>query len=295
MYIIKPIAISKRLKSISLENWKLDKTFFEIISEPRGSSLICSMNNANTTADEYREVRKERDELRSTVARLRKQNEKLQDEVIVLRNDLVRMTSNYDRERTLHSQCHNEFNLILVGDGGVGKTSFVKAHMTGEFEKKYVATLGSEVYPLTFHTNKGAIKFNCWDTAGQKRYDGLGYDFYKLAHCVILMFDVTKPNSYRNVKFWYDELTQVCDNIPIVLCGNDAESKDRKVKAEQMTFPRRNNLQYYDISTKSNYNLEKPLIWLARKLKGDDTLQVLHDLTNVAEVKVKHEHSNKHL
>ena len=265
------------------------------------------MNNANTTADhlstllqdhlrEYHEVRSERDELRSTAARLRKENEKLQDEVIELRNDLVRMTSNYDRERTLHSQCHNEFNLILVGDGGVGKTSFVKAHMTGEFEKKYVATLGSEVYPLTFHTNKGAIKFNCWDTAGQERYGELRELENNQWQCAIIIFDVRCRSTYNNAtEDWYKELTRARKNIPIVLCGDNAESKDRKVKAEQITFHHEENRQYYDISIKSNYNLEKPLIWLARKLMGDNTLQVLHDLTNVAEVEVKHEDSNTRL
>ena len=71
-----------------------------------------------------------------------------------------------------------EFKLILVGDGGVGKTTFVKRHLTGEFEKKYVATLGVEVHPLIFHTNRGPIKFNVWDTAGQEvrehRRDGEG-------------------------------------------------------------------------------------------------------------------------
>lgn len=50
------------------------------------------------------------------------------------------------------------FKLVLVGDGGVGKTTFVKRHLTGEFEKKYVATLGVEVHPLTFHTNRGVIR-----------------------------------------------------------------------------------------------------------------------------------------
>lgn len=48
-----------------------------------------------------------------------------------------------------------EYKLVLVGDGGVGKTTFVKRHLTGEFEKKYIATLGVEVHPMVFHTSQG--------------------------------------------------------------------------------------------------------------------------------------------
>merc|ERR1739837_3838 len=64
----------------------------------------------------------------------------------------------------------------------------------------------------------------------------------------------------------------VCENIPIVLCGNKVDVKERKVKAKAITFHRKKNLQYYDISAKSNYNFEKPFLWLARKLAGDSNL-----------------------
>ena len=54
------------------------------------------------------------------------------------------------------------FKVVLVGDGGVGKTTFLKRHLTGEFEKKYVATIGVEVHALSFHTTRGKITFNIW-------------------------------------------------------------------------------------------------------------------------------------
>ncbi|KAI8814395.1 P-loop containing nucleoside triphosphate hydrolase protein [Cladochytrium replicatum] len=164
------------------------------------------------------------------------------------------------------------FKLVLVGDGGTGKTTFVKRHLTGEFEKKYIATLGVEVHPLTFHTNFGPICFNTWDTAGQEKFGGLRDGYYIQGQCAIIMFDVTARITYKNVPNWHRDLTRVCENIPIVLCGNKVDIKERKVKAKAITFHRKRNLQYYDISAKSNYNFEKPFLWLARRLVGNQTL-----------------------
>lgn len=167
------------------------------------------------------------------------------------------------------------FKLVLVGDGGTGKTTFVKRHLSGEFEKKYIATIGVEVHPLTFHTNCGPIVFNVWDTAGQEKFGGLRDGYYVQGQCGIIMFDVTSRITYKNVPNWHRDLTRVCENIPIVLCGNKVDVKERKVKAKQITFHRKKNLQYYDISAKCNYNFEKPFIWLARKLTGNPNLELV--------------------
>jgi GTP-binding nuclear protein Ran len=166
-----------------------------------------------------------------------------------------------------------KFKLVLVGDGGTGKTTFVKRHLTGEFEKKYIATLGVEVHPLTFYTNFGTITFNCWDTAGQEKFGGLRDGYYIQGQCAIIMFDVTSRVTYKNVPNWHRDLIRVCEGIPIVLCGNKVDVKERKVKAKTITFHRKKNLQYYDISAKSNYNFEKPFLWLARKLGGEAELE----------------------
>merc|ERR1712166_1488118 len=152
------------------------------------------------------------------------------------------------------------FKLVLVGDGGTGKTTFVKRHLTGEFEKKYVATLGVDVHPLVFHTNRGPIIFNVWDTAGQEKFGGLRDGYYIQGKCAIIMFDVTARVTYKNVPNWHRDLIRVCEQIPMVLCGNKVDMKDRKVKPKQITFHRKKNIQYFDISAKSNYNFEKPFL-----------------------------------
>ena len=167
------------------------------------------------------------------------------------------------------------FKLVLVGDGGTGKTTFVKRHLSGEFEKKYIATVGVEVHPLVFYTNYGPICFNVWDTAGQERFGGLRDGYYVQGQCGIIMFDVTSRITYKNVPNWHRDLTRVCENIPIVLCGNKVDIKERKVKAKSITFHRKKNLQYYDISAKSNYNFEKPFVYLARKLTGNNNLDLV--------------------
>ena len=180
-----------------------------------------------------------------------------------------------------------EFKMILVGDGGVGKTTFVKRHLTGEFEKKYVATLGVEVRPLDFHTNLGKIRFNVWDTAGQEKFGGLRDGYYIQGQCAIIMFDVTARITYKHVPNWHRDLVRVCDHIPICLVGNKVDVKDRKVNAKQITFHRKKNLKYYDVSAKSNYNFEKPFLLLARKLAGGNTQLVFVEQPALAPAEVQ--------
>jgi len=66
-----------------------------------------------------------------------------------------------------------EFKVLLIGDAATGKTSFVRRHLSGAFERKYLVTIGAEVSPLLFHTTRGPIMLNVWDTAGQEKFGGL--------------------------------------------------------------------------------------------------------------------------
>uniref|UniRef100_A0A1A9WNU2 GTP-binding nuclear protein n=1 Tax=Glossina brevipalpis TaxID=37001 RepID=A0A1A9WNU2_9MUSC len=124
------------------------------------------------------------------------------------------------------------YECVLVGDGGTGKTSFAKHHMTDEFEKKYVATLRVEVHSIIFHINREIIRFNIWKTAGEDKFGGLRDGYYIHGQCAIIIFDVISRITYKNVSNWYWYLVRVCENILILLCGNKVGIKDGKVKAK---------------------------------------------------------------
>lgn len=89
------------------------------------------------------------------------------------------------------------------------------------------------------------------------------------------MFDVTSPASYRNVVTWHRDLTRVCPNIPIVFVGNKIYIRDCKVPVKRVTFHKKNNMRYFEISAKSNYHFEMPFLSIAHSILNDPNLQFI--------------------
>ena len=171
----------------------------------------------------------------------------------------------------------NTFKVILTGSGGCGKTTFVKRHLTGEFEPRYLPTTGMDWSALVFNTNYGPITLSIWDCAGQEQFKGLGEGYYIDTDAVIIMFDVTSQKSYefaeregRNIKENF--LNPYEPQIPFVVCGNKCDKQVRKVKSRNITLHRLLACNYFDISVKTNYNFEKPFLTLIRHLMHHDDL-----------------------
>ncbi len=169
-------------------------------------------------------------------------------------------------------EAKSQFKIIVVGDAGVGKTTFIKRHRTGEFEAKYVPTLGAEVHKMTYQTNlHSEVVLNLWDCSGSDQFSDMKKTFYAGADGAIVFFDVCQRTSYKNASLYIREIRENCGNIPIFLCGNKVDSVDRKVRPKDINLHRDMNLSaYYDISAKSNFNFEKPFIKMSSVLLGYD-------------------------
>jgi len=190
------------------------------------------------------------------------------------------MQASSSSSSTVTPQVAPDFKVVVVGDGGTGKTTFVRRYLSGAFERKYVPTLGAEVSPLTFHTNFGMLKINVWDTAGNEKLGGLRDGYYILSNGAVIFFDVTSRITYKNVPNWFRDLDRVIGGegkVPIVLCGNKVDVKDRKVAPKQINFHRKKNIHYIELSAKANFNIEKPFLYILRKLVGEPSLSLIEE------------------
>eukprot|EP00928_Gymnodinium_smaydae_P074679 TRINITY_DN57707_c0_g1_i1.p1 TRINITY_DN57707_c0_g1~~TRINITY_DN57707_c0_g1_i1.p1 ORF type:complete len:240 (+),score=43.75 TRINITY_DN57707_c0_g1_i1:59-778(+) len=179
-----------------------------------------------------------------------------------------------------------EAELVLVGSGGVGKTTLLKKLETGEFEARYIPTLGVEVHQLKFRSRKGAITFNVWDTAGQESCGGLRDGYYVQAQGAIIMFDVTSRITYKDVPNWFRDLQRArssglaMGSFPIALVSNkidaatsSASGEARGVKAKNIRFHRKHSIPLFCLSCLAGFNIEAPFLWLAQELTEDPDLE----------------------
>lgn len=110
--------------------------------------------------------------------------------------------------------------ILILGDAGVGKTSFIDYYLGNKFEEKYISTHGFSI--------KKPSKYILYDFPGQEKYSSHNINLKDIDICII-MYDVTNKLSYKNIKFWKVKLKKLCGNIPTIIIGNKIDSKSRKI------------------------------------------------------------------
>ncbi|XP_054426532.1 rho-related GTP-binding protein RhoD isoform X2 [Pteronotus mesoamericanus] len=120
--------------------------------------------------------------------------------------------------------------VVLVGDGGCGKTSLLMVFADGDFPESYTPTV-FERLTVNLQMKGKPVHLQIWDTAGQVDYDRLRPLFYPDASVLLLCFDVTNPHSFDNIfNRWYPEVNHFCKEVPIIVVGCKTDlRKDRSL------------------------------------------------------------------
>lgn len=176
------------------------------------------------------------------------------------------------------NRVNNNFKIVLVGDGGTGKSSYVDRLNDGGFRKEYIATLGIEKHDILVETTNGSFNINIYDTSGQEKFGPLRDDYYKGVNGAILFFDVTSRVTYKNIPQWHKDITRVCPDIPIALCANkiDVNPTVRKVKTKNIIYHQKypNQISLFEISVKEQKCLKEPIEYILQKIVNDNSLKI---------------------
>ncbi|MCJ8733427.1 hypothetical protein PDJAM_G00223350 [Pangasius djambal] len=172
------------------------------------------------------------------------------------------------------------YRLVLAGDAGSGKSSFLLRLSLNEFRGEMQTTLGVDFQMKKMLVDGEKTNLQIWDTAGQERFRSIARSYFRKAHGVLLLYDVTSENSFLNVREWIEQIQESTDgSIPLCLIGNKVdlrvvrgvESCVSPVHGEKLA--RTYNALFCETSAKEGTNVVEAVLHLAREIKKHTKLR----------------------
>ncbi|KAK1391987.1 GTP-BINDING protein 3 [Heracleum sosnowskyi] len=151
------------------------------------------------------------------------------------------------------------FKVVLIGDSAVGKSQILARFARDEFSLDSKATIGVEFQTRTLSIEHKSVKAQIWDTAGQERYRAVTSAYYRGAVGAMLVYDITKRQTFDHIPRWLEELRGHADkNIVIILLGNKNDLEDqRAVPADDAKeFAQKEGLFFLETSALQSKNVE---------------------------------------
>lgn len=163
------------------------------------------------------------------------------------------------------------FKLLLIGNSAVGKSSLLLRFSDNIFNESFLPTIGVDFKIRTFDLNTKTVKLQIWDTAGQERFKTITSSYYKGAHGIILVYDITDRQSFKDIENWLAEVERHAnENVVKLLVGNkcDLESARQVSTEEGKEFAESLGIKFLETSAKETTNVDKAFFTMANEIKA---------------------------
>jgi len=151
------------------------------------------------------------------------------------------------------------FKCVIVGNSGVGKTNLLSRFTKNEFSKDTKSTIGVEFSTRQIEHDGLTLEAQVWDTAGQERYKAVTAAYYRGALGALIVYDITKRDSFENCETWLRELRTHADpSIVAMLVGNKCDLRHQQAVdvEDAKDFAEDNNLAFIETSAKDSTNVD---------------------------------------
>lgn len=163
------------------------------------------------------------------------------------------------------------FKLLIIGDSGVGKSCLLLRFSDDIFTDSFISTIGVDFKIRTIEIGGSKIKLQIWDTAGQERFRTITSSYYRGAHGIIVVYDVTEQKSFNNITKWLKEIdTFAGPTVQKLLVGNKCDlENERAVSTDQgKELAAKLNIPFVETSAKDSINVEQAFIKMAEDIKN---------------------------
>eukprot|EP00689_Sawyeria_marylandensis_P002639 EC824262.1.p1 GENE.EC824262.1~~EC824262.1.p1 ORF type:complete len:204 (+),score=73.13 EC824262.1:50-661(+) len=175
------------------------------------------------------------------------------------------------------------FKLLLIGDSGVGKSCLLLRFADDTYTESYISTIGVDFKIRTINLDDKTIKLQIWDTAGQERFRTITSSYYRGAHGIIVVYDVTDQDSFANVKQWLNEIDRYAsENVNKLLVGNKCDLQSKKVvdKSTAEEFANSLGIPFIETSAKNATNVEAAFLTMSTEIKNRLANQPINNTAN---------------
>ncbi|KAG5440506.1 hypothetical protein PCK2_000440 [Pneumocystis canis] len=159
------------------------------------------------------------------------------------------------------------FKLLLIGDSGVGKSCLLLRFADDTYTESYISTIGVDFKIRTIELEGKTVKLQIWDTAGQERFRTITSSYYRGAHGIIVVYDVTDEDTFNNVKQWLQEIDRhACETVNKLLVGNKCDMTDKRMVETSCAkeFADGLGIPFLETSAKSSTNVEEAFLTMSR-------------------------------
>ena len=171
------------------------------------------------------------------------------------------------------------FKVVLVGESGVGKTSIITQFIEQTFQEDIQSTTGGTFSTKSVVCDGGKVlKFEIWDTAGQEKYRSLTTMFYKDANAAVMVYDVTRADSFEEIKnYWSNQIKDNSpENIILAIAANKSDLIEQETvdEGEARNFAKELNAIFVTTSAKSSEGINSLFEEIAKKYSGATNITI---------------------
>ena len=187
------------------------------------------------------------------------------------------------------------FKILIVGDSGVGKSALLFKFTDNEFLNTSIPTIGVDFRIKTIFLNNKYIKLQLWDTAGQERFRSIISSYYRGAHGVLILFDLTSHQSFINVEKWIKDTKMYCsDNTKYIIVGTKCDMITKiEVSDEEINYLiEKCSVKYIKTSSRSGINIDNSFNTIAEEISKDIVILKSNENKNIITINNKNNTSD---